>query len=427
MAKKNVSDVGKKLLCEAIREMLNAGGSMPFRVLREKFENHPEITAEARETYDSNKNDAKWVVAIHSWADRFDKAGFLTRNAGVWGVTPAGESALEDGDDSITQEARKKSNAIYKQKEKGKSQTKKAQPASPWTDEERIQELAKDLPFKAEFNDSSSAAVENIRNYINSRSANADYSERLVKALLHALGYESELTQKSHDGGVDVIATNSSPLVTSRIFVQVKNQKDDVAVEKVRALAGVLTDKKDEDTGLFVSFSGFRRGCWKFASASKKYIRLVDCYQFIKLWCENYGKLSEADKKLLPLQPIYFLDEEAIEIEGFKRDIAVENALAEHGPVNITSAGFLPEDADVNDVAIRGEVTLKIGKRTIPDTKKVVTNPTYLDIARFANDVVTEALAECEALNKKEGAIRYGVDHRFLEFVDSNGDIFMGS
>ena len=119
MTQEKISKVGSRLLCEAMQKILKDGGSAPFSVLRTELEKES-IPKEFRGFYGSNKRDPKWVVAIHSMADRFDKAGFLTREAGIWGVTPAGERALSDGNEAITEKAKDVAVKIYRQKAKAK-------------------------------------------------------------------------------------------------------------------------------------------------------------------------------------------------------------------------------------------------------------------------------------------------------------------
>ena len=100
--------------------------------------------------------------------------------------------------------------------------------------------------------------------------------------------------------------------------------------------------------------------------------------------------------------------------------------------VHITLSGFMPDEKDINDVAVEGDVLLWIEERTVSRKSRNATNPTYLDIIKFANDAVGETLAKADKLNKEEKTDVYGVDHRFLEnfFVEGDGDrvrVSMGS
>lgn len=65
--------------------------------------------------------------------------------------------------------------------------------------------------------------------------------------------------------------------------------------------------QKDGDVGLFVSTGGFTSDTRDTARGSHVHVELIDLARFIELWQEFYGKLSDADKGLMPLLPVYFL------------------------------------------------------------------------------------------------------------------------
>lgn len=307
MKDKTYTGVGRQLLCAAMHRILASGGSAPFAVLRKQLEEEYAIPASFQGLYPSNPRDPKWVTALHSRADAYDKSGFLTRKSGIWGVTPSGAKTLAQGDDVIDKIASTTAREIYRQKAKDK---KRKASGKEVEDEKQIEKSAGELFVTRALEDQESDARLRIRQYINSKSSDSEYAEHLVAALLRAVGYETSVTQRSRDGGIDVIAAVGE-LGSSRIWVQVKNQQADVGEKPVRELAGVLTDKSDTDTALFVSFAGFVPGAREFAERSSKQIKLVDCYEFIDLWCKHYNKLSDDDKGRLPLtlKSIYFLDE----------------------------------------------------------------------------------------------------------------------
>jgi restriction system protein len=64
----------------------------------------------------------------------------------------------------------------------------------------------------------------------------------------------------------------------------------------------------DDDVGLFVTTSSFTKDAQEVArKQEKRKITLVDLERFFDLWVEYYGKLEDGARRLLPLQPIYFL------------------------------------------------------------------------------------------------------------------------
>jgi len=64
--------------------------------------------------------------------------------------------------------------------------------------------------------------------------------------------------------------------------------------------------QKDGDVGIFVSSGGFAPGAKTTARTLHVHVELIDLDRFIQLWEEFYPKLSDEDKNLLPLVPVYF-------------------------------------------------------------------------------------------------------------------------
>lgn len=77
------------------------------------------------------------------------------------------------------------------------------------------------------------------------------------------------------------------------------------AVDDIRSLTGLLN--KDGDVGVFVTSGYFTSEAERCARESHRHIKLLDIDSFIGLWQELYLKLSDEDKNMLPLHPIYFL------------------------------------------------------------------------------------------------------------------------
>jgi restriction system protein len=113
------------------------------------------------------------------------------------------------------------------------------------------------------------------------------------------------LPPQGKDGGIDVIAYRD-PLgtISPRVKVQIKHRESSAAVQEVRQLMGLL--QKDGDVGMFVSSGGFTPDAKSTARGSHVHVELIDFDRFISLWQEFYPKLTDEDKSLLPLMPIYF-------------------------------------------------------------------------------------------------------------------------
>ena len=117
--------------------------------------------------------------------------------------------------------------------------------------------------------------------------------------------YTPFVAPKGKDGGVDIIAYRD-PLgtVSPRIKVQVKHREQSANVQEIRQLMGLL--QKDGDVGIFISSGGFTPDAKTTARSSHVHVELIDLPRFIELWQEFYSKLSDEDKSMLPLTPIFF-------------------------------------------------------------------------------------------------------------------------
>ena len=127
----------------------------------------------------------------------------------------------------------------------------------------------------------------------------------MVAALLRAMGYYIPfVAPKGKDGGVDVIAY-SDPLGATKpiLKVQVKHHKENntVSVDIVHKILGVAKG----DTSIIVTSGRFTEDAR--ITARQNNVRLIDGTEFIALWIEYYTKMSEDDKRLMPIEPVYFI------------------------------------------------------------------------------------------------------------------------
>ncbi|MEV5352576.1 restriction endonuclease [Streptomyces sp. NPDC052693] len=88
--------------------------------------------------------------------------------------------------------------------------------------------------------------------------------ESLVADLFRAMGMQAVTTQRSNDGGVDVDATDPTPIRGGKIVVQVKRYRNTVPPTAVRDLYGTVQDV-GANKGVLVTTSGFGPGSHTFA------------------------------------------------------------------------------------------------------------------------------------------------------------------
>ncbi|MBP5939640.1 restriction endonuclease [Streptomyces sp. LBUM 1476] len=89
--------------------------------------------------------------------------------------------------------------------------------------------------------------------------------EELVAELFRAMGMEAVTTQRSGDGGVDVDATDPTPVRGGTIVVQVKRYRNTVSPTAVRDLYGTVLDR-GANKGVLVTTSSFGPGSRDFAT-----------------------------------------------------------------------------------------------------------------------------------------------------------------
>ena len=65
---------------------------------------------------------------------------------------------------------------------------------------------------------------------------------------------------------------------------------------------------KNGDVGIFFSSGGFSSDLKSTARTSNNHIELIDLNRFIELWQDFYNKLTDQDKNLFTLKPVYFLE-----------------------------------------------------------------------------------------------------------------------
>lgn len=298
--KENTTHRFRRLVCRAIYFLREKkGGSASVANIRAHLEKDSRDVIPPNYRQKNAKGVGKWWHYMGWYAKPFTDAGSLTRKDGVWRIMPEGVDALSESEESLM-------DFLAEQDRKDRKVRKGRNATKDTTDGPDAEELA-----RSDMEIQQGDGKGDIKSHILAKSADSQYAENLTVALLRALGYKAKKTPQSHDGGVDVIATTGE-LRVSRLFVQVKNQQAPVGEPPMRELAGVLTNKSDTDTGLFVSFSGFLPGSEKFAKSSNKHIELMDGFSFIELWCKHYDKLPDKDKALLPVKPIYFLDKEQL-------------------------------------------------------------------------------------------------------------------
>jgi restriction system protein len=217
------------------------------------------------------------------------KAGWLIKEKGQWSLTEEGIKAYERFTDP--EEFAKEARRLY-------FEWKREQADSKEDDED-------ELSAATTLEEAEESAWATIEDYI--RDMNPYDFQELVAGLIHAMGYHiAWISPPGPDKGIDIIA-HKDPLGVEgpRIKIQVKRRSDKITVEGVRSFMAILGEG---DIGLFISVGGFTSDAQsEVRTQEKRRLTLLDLKKFFDLWVEYYPNISEERKRLLPLQPVYFL------------------------------------------------------------------------------------------------------------------------
>lgn len=113
--------------------------------------------------------------------------------------------------------------------------------------------------------------MDNYYNDINSMSG-IEF-EFLCKDLLEKMGFETETTKASGDGGIDLIAYNYQPILSGKYIIQCKRYIGSVGEPIIRDLYGVVTSER-ANKGILITTGYFTNSAINFAK--EKPIELID-------------------------------------------------------------------------------------------------------------------------------------------------------
>jgi len=158
-----------------------------------------------------------------------------------------------------------------------------------------------------------SSAADMARTELASHIARLPHNEllQLAAAAMRGMGYATAFERQGAPGGLPSIrgfaAGGTGPgramppvHVTVRPGSGAPMSAGDVARHQA-ALAG------SGDVGVIVSIAGFAPGAERGRVPGASHVELVDLDGFLKLWLSHYESLSDPDRALLRLEPVYFL------------------------------------------------------------------------------------------------------------------------
>lgn len=129
--------------------------------------------------------------------------------------------------------------------------------------------------------------------------------EHFTAHLLECMGYTARVSEKTGDGGVDVIAhTDELGFEPPIIKVQCKRRTDQIGEPEVSQLLGTLGEG---ECALFVTLGSYSRAA-RALERNRPKLRLIDGEQLVRLFMENYAKFSARYRTLIPLRQAYIPD-----------------------------------------------------------------------------------------------------------------------
>lgn len=131
-----------------------------------------------------------------------------------------------------------------------------------------------------------------------------DDMQEVVASLLRALGYRTTVSPAGPDRGKDIIASKDGfGFERPRIVVEVKHRRGQMGSQEIRSFLG---GRHPDDRGLYVSTGGFTREARYEAERASTVTHLMELDELARALIEQYDKLDEEGRRLLPLTKIYW-------------------------------------------------------------------------------------------------------------------------
>lgn len=284
----NSKDLAIRLEGEALRILKEYGGELKGTDVICKLGERLEF--DEWENFKYPNGNSRWVTIFIYGTTDLVKAGFIIKNKGRWFLTDEGTKAVEImSDEEIFETAHN----AYKAWVKSRNEICEEDTA-----------ISEDIAHTGiSYIDIKNKADEDIMNYMHERTP-YEFQD-MVAALLRSMGYYTPfIAPKGKDGGIDIIAY-SDPLGATKpiLKVQVKHYSLDnpVSVQVIREIVAVSKG----DMPIVVTSGRFAEQAKVEARQSN--VRLIDGYEFTELWIKYFDKMTEEDKELMPIEPLYFI------------------------------------------------------------------------------------------------------------------------
>jgi len=290
-----MAEITQKRVGELVRGvfqiLLKHPDGLPAKDVLQQMEQLVPPTEFEQSIYPKHPNVRRYEKIIRFSTIAAVKGGWLIKDKGLWSLTAEGRDAFEKFRDP--EKFSLERGRLYRKWKEGQPK------------EENEAEAEDSGEAAATLEEAEEAAWTEIEEFLEKMSP-YDFQD-LCAGLLRGMGYYVEwVSPPGPDKGIDIIA-HVDPLGVKgpRIKAQVKRRTDRTAVDGVRSFMALLADT---DVGIFISTGGFTREAEaEVRRQEKRRIMLIDLKRLFDLWTEHYDKIPDAQKRLLPLRPVYYL------------------------------------------------------------------------------------------------------------------------
>ena len=129
--------------------------------------------------------------------------------------------------------------------------------------------------------------------------------EVFIADLFRAMGYNTRVTARRRDQGVDVLAHRDELGIEPPILkIQVKSNDEPVGADAVKAFSANI---QQQEIGIVATTAGFSGSAMEFAKGRTN-LRLIDGTELVELVQKHYDGMSAHSRRLLPLRRILVPD-----------------------------------------------------------------------------------------------------------------------
>lgn len=293
-----------KMLLAILALIKEHDGSMRYKEIKEEFPKYYPLPPE--ELQPKGTRTQAWHALLQMVGGiELKAAGIVDIQKGVWSLTKEGEAAISLSPEDFYKLYHSRWKEYNRKRQEAKALAGQPIESLP-PDDEAIEEAA-----ATDVETLQQTARDGIRQYIINKTP---YQfQDFVAAILRGMGYHTPyIAKKGKDGGLDIVAY-ADPLgaTGTHIKVQVKHEPtSSISVRVARELSASLNN--DNDMGIVATSGSFSEDCKREARAHPKHIRLLEMEDLIDLWLQVYPNLSADDKAIVPLVPIYHLNNDKI-------------------------------------------------------------------------------------------------------------------